>query len=117
MLAPMRTSAALFALASVLAIGCQSGAEPPRKVASGTPLAKDLATICNAVERSGAAKLEPADQAYTMAQWLPTNVGDEGRQWLISFAKLGDDRRARHDMLERDARSAGILDCPLLAQW
>jgi cell division inhibitor SulA len=97
-------------------LGCQAGAPAP-KISAGTPLAKDLAAICNAVERSGAAALEPADQAYTIAQWLPDNVSEDGRQWLVRWAKLGDDRAARLRMLEADARAAGVLDCPLLALW
>lgn len=100
----------------VIVLGCQSGTAAP-KIGTGTPLAKDLVAICNAVERSGAANLEPADQAYTIAQWLPQNVSDDGRKWLIAFARLGDDRAARHRVLERDARAAGVLDCPLLAKW
>ena len=115
MLPQMRspTSAALLLLAC---LGCQSGTAAP-KITAGTPLAIDLATICNSVELSGAAKLEPADQAYTIAQWLPVNVSDDGRQWLARWAKLGDDRKTRHRMLDTDARSAGVLSCPLLAQW
>jgi len=111
---PRMRSVVLLALVCLAA--CQSGTAAP-KIAANTPLAKDLATICNAVERSGAAQLEPADQAYTIAQWLPVNVSDDGRQWLVRWARLGDDRAARHRMLETDARSAGVLDCPLLAMW
>jgi hypothetical protein len=112
MLPPMRLSAAVL----VLAFGCQSGSAAP-KIAAGTPLAVDLATICHAVERSGAAKLEPVDQMYTMAQWLPANVSTEGQAWMVTWAKLGDDKAARRRMLERDSRAAGVLDCPLLVMW
>jgi hypothetical protein len=112
MLPRMRSAAVLV----VLALGCQSGASSPGAGPDQT-LAKDLDAICNAVERSGAAGLEPADQAYTMAQWLPQNVSEAGRQWLVRFSRLGEDRGARHRMLERDARAAGVLDCPLLALW
>jgi hypothetical protein len=102
---PRMRSALLLAL---VCLGCQSGTPP---------LAKDLDTICNSVERSGAAAMEPADRAYTIAQWLPVNVSEAGRQWLIRWAKLGDDRAARHRMLEHDARAAGVRSCPLLSQW
>ena len=103
-------------VAGALLVACQTGSPAP-KIGVGTPLAKDLATICNAVERSGAGSMEPADRAYTIAQWLPVNVTEDGRQWLVRWAKLGDDRAARHRMLETDARAAGVTDCPLLAMW
>lgn len=103
-------------VAAGLLAGCQTG-NPTPAIGAGTPLARDLATICNAVERSGAGSMEPADRAYTIAQWLPANVTDDGRQWLVRWAKLGDDRTARHKMLEADARAAGVSDCPLLAMW
>ncbi len=114
MLPRMRSAAA--AVLVLACLGCQSGEQAP-KITAGTALAIDLDTICNAVERSGAAKLEPADQAYTIAQWLPVNVSDDGRQWLVRWAQLGDDRKARFRMLDTDARSAGVMACPLLAQW
>jgi|GEM_PF-6077275 len=100
----------------VVVLGCQSGTAAP-KVTANTPLAIDLKTICNAIELSGATTLAGTDQAYTIAQWLPVNVSDDGRKWLVSWAKLGEDKVARHRMLELDARAAGVIDCPLLVQW
>lgn len=103
----MRSLLAVLALAA----GCSGGG------GGKSPLAADLDQICNAIERSGATDLEPADRAYTIAMWLPANVSQAGRDWLVEWAQLGEDKPARRAMLERAAKQAGVKDCPLLAMW
>lgn len=107
MLPAMRIS--LAALVAVAA--CSRSAPAP------SPLRDDLEKVCNVVELAGARDLAANDRTYTIAQWLPENVSPAGREWLIRWARLGEDAAARRKMLETDARAAGIKDCPLVAEW
>jgi hypothetical protein len=95
---------------------CQSGSGKPPPVAAG--LRADLEQICNAIERSGAGKLEAADRAYMMASWLGANVrSDEGHRFLQDFARLGTDKAARRKLLEDTAARVGLARCPLVDEW
>ncbi len=81
-------------------------------------LATELDKICHAVERSGAAGDQTTNRTYLIATWLDQNVtSDQGRAWLVSFARLGDDRAARRKLLADAAREHGIADCPLVDFW
>ena len=93
--------------------GCGSSGSPPPNA-----LRDDLDRLCNAVVLSGAAQMEPADRAYTMANWLGQNItSDPGRKFMQDWARLGEDKPARVKMLEGAATSVGIKSCPLLDDW
>lgn len=108
---------AMFRAVVIVALGAALAA-CSGKTASPSGLRADLDKICNAVELSGAAALEPADRAYTMAGWLGTHITSaEGRKFLQDFARLGDDKAARRKLLEGTAAKVGLAGCPLAAEW
>jgi hypothetical protein len=114
MLAPMRLLSALV----VIAAACQTGGAPPPPPTKADLTRAEAENICNAVDKSGASGEEESNKAYLMAQWLAKEVvSDSGHAWLISFAKLGDDKPARVRALVTMARAAGLPSCPLTAMW
>lgn len=124
---------------AVLAAACQTGTSSPPGTGSGRPpsaatagqptgapgaavvamLTKDeAADLCNAYERSGAATDSPDNRDYLVANYLAKAVKSEtGHAWLINFARLGADKAARIDALNRAAKDAGLTSCPLVAMW
>jgi hypothetical protein len=79
---------------------------------------RDLDKICNAKKLSGAEQDSTGQGTYMMAQWLDSNVtSDEGRAFLVTFARLGQDKDARRKLLETEATRLGLADCPLIAEW
>ena len=99
-------------LALGLVAACES--EPRRSPV----LARELDKICHAVELSGAAGLEDANRMAMVAMWLDQNIkSDEGLAFLRTFAKLGNDKDARRQMIVEAARTNGIADCPLIEFW
>jgi hypothetical protein len=104
----------LAAAATAGAAGCQTGTTRT----GGSPLRADLEKICNARALSGADLEEGGQGTYVMAQWLNTNVtSTEGHDFLIAFAKLGQDRDARRQMLEQAVARTGLATCPLIDDW
>lgn len=132
----------LAVIVAVLAAACQTGTSSPPATGSGRPpsaatagqpkggpaapgaavvamLNKDEAEeLCNAYERSGAATDSPDNRDYLVANYLAKTVKSEtGHAWLINFARLGADKAARIDALNRAAKDAGLTSCPLVAMW
>jgi len=114
-----RRLAATLVAGAFLAAGCQEGSTPTRGNASGPqPSRDDIDMICNARQRSGADQQDEASALYTMAMWLQSNVvSEEGHAFLIAFARLGDDRAARRDMLQAAADRVRLPSCPLIEDW
>jgi hypothetical protein len=107
-----RLVSSLGLLALVVAPACHDEAR------KSPVLTRELEKICHAVERSGAAEDQTTNRTYLIATWLTANVQtDEGRAWLVTFAKLGDDKAARRQMLQDAAHDHGITDCPLVDFW
>ena len=80
---------------------CQSGGSAPASGAGGGAMRRDLEKICNAKKLSGADQDATGQGTYMMAQWLNANVtSDEGRAFLVEFAKLGQDKDARRKHLQ-----------------
>lgn len=125
---------------AVLTAACQTGTSsapaagsdrPPSAAgqAQGGPAAPGAAVVamltkdeadelCNAFERSGAATDSPDNRDYLVANYLAKSVKSEtGHAWLINFARLGADKAARIDALNRAAKDAGLTSCPLVAMW
>lgn len=117
MVAAMSSRLALTLAVSFAALGaCQSGGARPS--GGGAAMRRDLDKICNAKQRSGADQDSSGQGTYMMAQWLNANVtSEEGRAFLVDFARLGQDKAARRKMLEDAAAKHGLSSCPLVDDW
>lgn len=79
---------------------------------------RDLDKICNAKQLSGADQDPSGQGTYMMAQWLDSNItSDEGRAFLVAFARLGQDKDARRKLLETESTRLGLAGCPLIDDW
>lgn len=77
---------------------------------------QDIANLCDAVERSGAAQLPAADRAPTVAMWLGPHIRTEaGREFLAAIQPLVGEPKAM--ALEAEAKRVGLGGCPLAAEW
>ena len=95
---------------------CQSGGDKP--AGGGGAMRRDLDKICNAKQLSGADQDSSGQGTYMMAQWLNANVtSDEGRTFLVEFARLGQDKAARRQKLEDAVAKHGLTSCPLVDDW
>jgi hypothetical protein len=120
MVAAMKSRLALtLVLAGGLATAaaCQSGNSAPASGGAGA-MQRDLDKICNAKKLSGADQDSSGQGTYMMAQWLNANItSDEGRAFLVEFAKLGQDKDARRKHLQTAATRYGVASCPLVDDW
>lgn len=116
MVAAMKSRLVLtLALASLAA--CQSGSSAPASGGAGA-MRRDLDKICHAKKLSGADQDSSGQGTYMMAQWLNSNItSEEGRAFLVEFAKLGQDKDARRKHLQVAATKYGLTDCPLIDDW
>lgn len=106
-------------LALILALAaCQSGGSAPSAGGGNAPLRRDLEKICDAKKLSGAAEDSSGQGTYMMAQWLNSNVtSEEGRAFLVAFAKLGQDKAARRKHLEDAVAKHRLAGCALIDDW
>ena len=118
MLRGMMSRLALAGLVLAAAAACSSREPGSAKAAPPDPLRDDLDRICNAVTLSGADQDSSAQGTYIMAQWLDANITSApGREFLVEFARLGNDKAARIAKLEDNAARVGLASCPLVAYW
>jgi hypothetical protein len=118
----MRTAARLLLCALPL-LGCQrgetdAGAPEHSAVAAppGSAYALDIASLCDAVTRSGADKIDPDARQLTIANWLGANLKTaESRKFLVQIQPLTGDTKAV--ALETEARRVGLPGCALAEQW
>jgi len=116
----MKSIACAIALAGAL-LGCQTkdtgeAAGPVRTAAPDSPYAKDIESICDAVTRSGADKVDPDAKTFTVATWLGTNITtDEGRKFLVRIQPLVGAEKAT--ALETEAKRVGLSGCALADEW
>jgi hypothetical protein len=117
MVAAMKSRLALSLALSGALLACQSGGSSPAK-GGGDALRRDLDKICNAKQLSGADQDSSGQGTYMMAQWLDANItSEEGRAFLVEFAKLGQDKDARRKHLQLAATKHGLTACPLINEW
>lgn len=114
-----RALVALVFAAGAGPAGCESkpggGGEKAR---AADPLREDFDRICHAYAMSGADQDPSANGAYLLATWLDANVASAaGREFLVEFAQLGQDRAARVAKLEATMRRLGMTSCPLVDHW
>lgn len=106
-------------VALVLSAGCESkGGDGGKMSRPADPLREDFDRICNAYALSGADQDPGANGTYLLATWLDTNITSAaGREFLVEFAQLGQDRPARVAKLEATMKRLGVTSCPLVDHW
>ncbi len=102
----------------VIACG-NSSSSPPKDEPPATVNAEykaDIDALCNVIERSGAAELDPNDRTMKTATWLGTNlVSQDGRKFLAKLSQIKGAEKA--DALDAEAKRVGLDGCPLSAEW
>ena len=95
-----------------------AGAAAAVSAPAADPLRDDFERICNSYTLSGAAQDPTANGTYLLATWLDANITSEaGRDFLVEFAQLGQDKPARVAKLEATRVRLGLAECPLIARW
>jgi len=105
----------------VAALGCQAkDSDKPAPVKSvmattpGSPYAKDIEALCEAISRSGAANDD--SRTLTIANWLAANLTTpESRKFLVEIQPLVGNAKA--DALEAEAKRVGLAGCALAVEW
>ena len=111
----------LYLLAFVAACGSSSSAPPkdepkdePAKVDDAYKA--DIEALCDVINRSGTADLDPNERAMKIAAWLGSNLkSQEGRKFLSKIRPIkGADKG---DALDAEAVRVGLPGCALAAEW
>jgi hypothetical protein len=113
-------------LAPALApLSCQhgDGSSPAKGAPPDKPRAQvsegyraDLDNLCNAVQRSGADKVDDDQRIALIAMWLGPNIKTpEGHDFLVSIQPLAGEAKAK--ALDDEAHRVGLAGCALSAEW
>lgn len=107
----------LFALVFVTLAACQgSSKEATGAAAVDAAYKADFEALCDVINRSGTAELEPNERAMKIAAWLGSNLKtQDGRKFLSKMRPLQGTAKA--DLLDEEARRLGLSGCPLAAEW
>jgi hypothetical protein len=120
----------MFASLALLA-GCRQSGDHPRDepvamagagsavaapAPAPAPYTSDIENLCDAVSRSGADQLSPAERQLAIAEWLGSHLQTEqAHQYLVKIQPLEGEAKAA--ALEAEARRVGLPGCPLAAEW
>ncbi|HET9626091.1 MAG TPA: hypothetical protein VFP84_32240 [Kofleriaceae bacterium] len=84
--------------------------------AAPAPYTSDIENLCDAMSRSGADQLSPAERQLAVAEWLGAHLQtDQAHQYLVKIQPLEGEAKAA--ALEAEARRVGLPGCPLAAEW
>lgn len=109
----MKPIAHLFACLAIAACQRDAGSTAP---AVSEQYRADIDALCNAVARSGADRVPPAERALLIANWLAGHLQTtEAHHYLVKIQPLVGEPKA--SALEAEARRVGLPACALAREW
>jgi hypothetical protein len=97
-----------------VAAGCQRSAGTPPAASEAYRL--DIATLCDAITRSGADQVPRSERAVRIAIWLAPNLMTaEAHDYLVKIGPLAGEAKAA--ALEAEAARVGLARCALADEW
>ena len=106
----------LYLLAVVAAVACQSSEKDAPTTSVDAAYKADLEALCDVVNRSGTAELDPGDRTMKIATWLGSNLKtQDARKFLSKIRPIKGP--AKGDAIDAEAKRLGIPSCPLAAEW
>jgi hypothetical protein len=126
---PMRILPLLMVVAL---LGCKSNSDAPAsapqkaegksadpaldKEAADAAYSRDIDSLCNAEERSGALEEDESARALHVAAWLGRTIKTQGgRDFLAKFSQAPPDQKG--SLLTAEAQKLGIKECPTAGAW
>lgn len=94
----------------------KQGPPPPAVVEPGSPYAKDVDKLCNAMTLSGAMDQPEDARQLVVAKWLGGNLDTaEIHTFLVKLQPMSPADKVA--ALDAEAKKVGLADCPLSAAW
>ena len=104
----------LRALPLALLLACRGSDGAPKQPPVDPEYRADVETLCNVLERSGAAYQDPAERQYSISTYLAEHIYTEGgRELMIGFKEQPEPG----DALRAEAKRVGLAGCPLADSW
>lgn len=106
----------LYLLAVVAAVACQSSEKAAPNTSVDAAYKADIEALCDVVNRSGTAEMDPADRTMQVATWLGSNLKtQDARKFLSKIRPIKGP--AKGDAIDAEAKRLGIPSCPLATEW
>ena len=76
----------------------------------------DIEALCDVINRSGTAEMDPNERAMKIAAWLGTNLkSQDGRKFLSKIRPIKGAEKG--DALDAEAVRVGLPGCALATEW
>ncbi len=106
----------LYLLALVVVVACQSSEKATPGTAVDAAYKADIEALCDVVNRSGTADVDPGDRTMKIATWLGTQLKtQDARRFLSKIRPIKGP--AKGEAIEAEAKRLGITTCPLADEW
>lgn len=107
----------LYLLAVVAVVACQGGSKTePGATGTDAVYKAEIEELCDVINRTGTADIDPNDRAMKIATYLGSHVkSQEGRKFLSKIRPLKGNEKA--DALEAEGKRVGLTGCALAAEW
>ncbi len=107
----------------VFLVACGNSSSPAKENQNSEPAKvddaaykADIEALCDVINRSGTADMDPHERAMKIATWLGTNMKtQDGRKFLSKIRPIkGADKG---DALDAEAVRVGLPGCALATEW